>query len=75
MICYRPPQIDSVPIMQAVNHLSRVNPNSAAVQAARALGISFGDTAANASPFLNWASGRPNEADMQAIGFAPVLAG
>jgi len=66
MICYRPPQIDSVPIMKAVNHLSRVNPNSAAVQAARALGISFGDTAANASPFLNWASGNPDEVDTTA---------
>jgi ATP-dependent phosphofructokinase / diphosphate-dependent phosphofructokinase len=63
MICYRPPHIDSVPIMQAVNHLSRVNPNSAAVQAARALGISFGDKAANASPFLNWAGGSPDAAD------------
>jgi len=52
MICYQPPHIDSVPITQAVNQLSRVNPQSAAVQAARALGISFGDTAATASPFL-----------------------
>jgi phosphofructokinase-like protein len=58
MICYRPPDIDSVPIIEAVNHLSRVNPQSAAVLAARALGISFGDNEANASPFLMpWAGG------------------
>jgi 6-phosphofructokinase 1 len=52
MICYRPPHIDSVPIIDAVHQLSRVNPGSAAVQAARALGISFGDTEVGASPFM-----------------------
>ena len=52
MICYRPPHIDSVPLEEAVNQLSRVNPDSAAVLAARALGISFGDTEATASPFI-----------------------
>lgn len=51
MICYRPPDIGSVPITEAVNQLSRVDPNGAAVQAAKALGISFGDCPANASPF------------------------
>ncbi len=51
MICYQPPQIDSVPIIEAVNHLSQVDPNGAAVQAARALGISFGDHPADESPF------------------------
>ena len=51
MICYQPPNIDSVPIMDAVNHLSIVDPTSAAVQAARALGISFGDRPATDSPF------------------------
>ena len=51
MICYQPPNMDSVPIMQAVNRLSRVDPQGAAVQAAKALGISFGDAPANESPF------------------------
>jgi 6-phosphofructokinase 1 len=60
MVCYHPPQIDSVPIIDAVNRLSTVDPNSSAVQAARALGISFGDVAANSSPFtrVEWASGK-----------------
>ncbi len=51
MICYQPPNIDSVPIIDAVNRLSVVDPRSAAVQAARALGISFGDCSSLASPF------------------------
>jgi 6-phosphofructokinase 1 len=73
MICYQPPHIDSVPISAAVNQLSRVNPQSAAVQAARALGISFGDTAANASPFASpWAGGLsdPEPAEAQRALFA-----
>ncbi|MBP90437.1 MAG: 6-phosphofructokinase [Planctomycetaceae bacterium] len=44
MVCYQPPVIDSVPIIEAVNQLSQVDANSSAVQAARALGISFGDS-------------------------------
>jgi phosphofructokinase-like protein len=51
MICFRPPQIDSVPIAEAVSRLRRVDPSSAAVQAARALGISFGDCPKSFSPF------------------------
>lgn len=51
MICFRPPQIDSVPIAEAVSRLRRVDPSSAAVQAARALGISFGDCPKTFSPF------------------------
>lgn len=51
MICYRPPEIDSVPISQAVCRLSVVDAQSSAVQAARALGISFGDRDVNESPF------------------------
>ncbi len=61
MICYRPPQFDSVPISEAVNRLSTVDPSSAAVQAAKALGISFGDTAANVSPFAHLETGRVKE--------------
>ncbi len=56
MICYRPPSFDSVPIIEAVNHLSRVQPNGAAVQSARALGISFGDRPADESPFAIYES-------------------
>ncbi|HVX15565.1 MAG TPA: ATP-dependent 6-phosphofructokinase [Pirellulales bacterium] len=51
MICFQPPQIDSVPIADAVRRLRRVDPSSAAVQAARALGISFGDCPKLYSPF------------------------
>jgi 6-phosphofructokinase 1 len=50
MVCYRPPRIDSVPIAEAIRQLSTVDPHGSAVQAARALGIGFGD-AADASPF------------------------
>jgi 6-phosphofructokinase 1 len=51
MVCYDPPHIKSVPIIQAVNRLSQVEPDSSAVQAARALGISFGDCPKANSPF------------------------
>jgi len=42
MICYQPPVMGSVPIIDAI-HLSTVDTAGSAVQAARALGISFGD--------------------------------
>ena len=42
MVCYDPPEMRSVRIADAIR-LSRVDPNCSAVQAARALGISFGD--------------------------------
>jgi phosphofructokinase-like protein len=51
MICFQPPNFDSVPIRDAVSRLSRVDPQGAAVQAARALGISFGDRTVAESPF------------------------
>ena len=51
MVCYRPPNIDSVPITEAIRSLSRVDPASSAVQAARALGIGFGDRDERVSPF------------------------
>ena len=51
MVCYQPPNIESVPIAAAIRTLSRVDPASSAVQAARALGISFGDPDERASPF------------------------
>ena len=51
MVCYQPPNIESVPIAAAIRRLSRVDPTSSAVQAARALGISFGDADERASPF------------------------
>jgi 6-phosphofructokinase 1 len=43
MACYRPPDIASVPIAKAIGRLSTVDPHGSAVQAARALGIGFGD--------------------------------
>ena len=51
MVCYRPPNIESVPITAAIRSLSRVDPASSAVQAARALGICFGDSDERTSPF------------------------
>ncbi|MCA9240823.1 MAG: ATP-dependent 6-phosphofructokinase, partial [Planctomycetales bacterium] len=50
MICSRPPDMTSVPIIEAVHKVRQVDPVGPAVLAARALGISFGDrTAENAS--------------------------
>jgi phosphofructokinase-like protein len=43
MICYVPPEMNSVPILEAVHRIRQVDSHGAAVQAARALGISFGD--------------------------------
>lgn len=43
MVCSNPPAINSVPIMEAVNRLKQVHPTCSSVQAARAMGISFGD--------------------------------
>lgn len=54
MVCYQPPEILSVPIIQAVNKLRVVDQNGSTVQAARALGISFGDIPADESPFVPW---------------------
>lgn len=55
MVCFNPPRVDSVPIQQAVHRLSRVDPDSSAVLAARALGINFGDHDAFHSPFTEQA--------------------
>jgi 6-phosphofructokinase 1 len=52
MVCFDPPRMGSVPIYAAVSRLRTVDPNSAAVQAARALGISFGDCETTFSPFV-----------------------
>ena len=50
MVCYRPPEIASVAISQAITTPAMVDPAHPAVQAARALGIGFGD-GIEASPF------------------------
>ena len=51
MICYAPPQMTSVPIAKAVNRIRTVDAHGAGVQAARALGICFGDNSAQ-NPFV-----------------------
>jgi len=51
MVCFNPPAIDSVWIADAVSKLRTVDPQSSAVQTARALGISFGDGRCSRSPF------------------------
>jgi 6-phosphofructokinase 1 len=51
MACYQPPKITSVPIIEAVQQLSTVDPHGSAVQAARALGVGFGDDPDATRPF------------------------
>jgi 6-phosphofructokinase 1 len=52
MVCSNPPRIESVPIINAVSRLRVVDPTCTDVQAARALGISFGDDPIAGSPFV-----------------------
>ena len=52
MVSYDPPTVKSVRILDAVNQISRVTPESSAVVAARALGVSFGQYAPGTSPLL-----------------------
>ncbi len=54
MICYHPPKMDNVRIADAVNQIRRVDPQGDAVQAARALGISFGDRPTDECPFSSF---------------------
>lgn len=51
MICFQPPNMGSVPIIDAISKLRTVDPDCDAVHAARALGISFGDRSATENPF------------------------
>jgi ATP-dependent phosphofructokinase / diphosphate-dependent phosphofructokinase len=51
MLCYDPPDITSISIAEAVKTVSRVNPYGSAVQAARAMAVSFGDTPDFTNPF------------------------
>lgn len=43
MVTYQPPEFDSCQISDAIGQLNKVDPNSSVVDAARGLGISFGD--------------------------------
>jgi 6-phosphofructokinase 1 len=51
MVCYDPPAITSIPIKDAISQISTVDPHGSAVQAARGLNVSFGDTASFTNPF------------------------
>jgi 6-phosphofructokinase len=62
-VCYRPPDIAAAPISEAIRHLSTVNPAGSAVQAARALGIGFGDAADRGDPFARAARGAAQPAE------------
>lgn len=53
MVCYNPPEIGSIPIAQAVDTISTVDPQGSAVIAARGLGVSFGDIPQFVNPFPN----------------------
>lgn len=52
MVSSDPPEIVSVPISRAIEKLRTVQPQSSAVQAARAMGISFGDHPRPMNPFV-----------------------
>lgn len=52
MVAYHPPDVNNVPIHDAVNKISRVSPDSSAVVAARTLGVSFGQFPPGESPLL-----------------------
>jgi 6-phosphofructokinase 1 len=78
MVCYHPPRIESVAIIEAVHRLSNVDPHGSAVQAARALGISFGDSTACTDPFGKASpAGKDEEAwhYMQDVAIRPELLG
>lgn len=51
MVCYDPPDIRSTPIADAVQVISTVKPGGSAVQAARAMAVSFGDDPHFCNPF------------------------
>lgn len=52
MVSYEPPVIKSVAIHDAIHQISRVCPDSSAVVAARALGVSFGQFPPGQSPLM-----------------------
>ena len=74
MVCFQPPHIDSVAIVDAVSKLRTVEPNSSAVQAARALGISFGDGESQ-SPFQLPATCLPAPTVSAATSTSPMAVG
>jgi ATP-dependent phosphofructokinase / diphosphate-dependent phosphofructokinase len=43
MVCYQPPSIADVSIMDAIGRLNKVSPECSAIRSGRGLGISFGD--------------------------------
>lgn len=51
MVAYDPPELTSVPLTDAIQCLSVVDPEGAAVQAARAMAVSFGDAHGYQNPF------------------------
>ncbi|MFN3192125.1 MAG: 6-phosphofructokinase [Aureliella sp.] len=53
MVLYDPPNVSSIAITEAVKELSTVDPNGSAVQAARAMSVSFGDLPGFENPFPN----------------------
>ena len=66
MVSYQPPHITSVPITDAVDRLSQVDPDCSAVCAARSLGVSFGDSAETTSPLaVTWQATRTKAASKE----------
>jgi len=65
MVCYLPPEIESVPIIEAVNQIRQVNRDGSTVQAARGLGVCFGDRSTDKNPFGVRQQPRDIEVDSQ----------
>lgn len=51
MVCSRPPNIEDVPISDAVHRIRTVDPTGSDIQTAKAMGICMGDTPGYANPF------------------------
>lgn len=51
MVCYQPPSIADVSIMDAIGKLNKVDANCSAVRTGRGLGISFGDSPSSTDAF------------------------
>ncbi len=52
MVAYDPPEIHAVPILDAIDRVKQVEPDSGGVMAARTLGVSFGEYPPGTSPLM-----------------------
>ncbi len=73
MVSYDPPNMTSISIEVAIERLHEVDPNGAAVQAARAMAVSFGDSPDYKNPFPN--SQVPQDTYAERFNVAPSAIG